>query len=137
MVAISFSDSRLLEKLLSGEKNQTIRPYSERRYSIIKGRKILQIYWKQRTKECRKLFDAELTEIFLIYLFHPKTKKEWPHKIKNQEPVPMTKKEVEELVRRDGFKNIRELYAWFKQQYRKQKKKLEGKFMVIRFRRTK
>jgi len=137
MVAISFSDSKLLEKLLSGEKDQTIRPFSERRYRQITKIRKLQIYWKQRTKESRKLFDAELTEIFLIYLINPETKEEWPHKIENQKLTPLTQEEAEELVRRDGFKNIRELYAWFKQRYKKQKEKLEGKFMVIRFRRTK
>lgn len=137
MVALSFSDQKLLGKLLSGEKDQTIRPFSERRYEQIVRIRKLQIYWKQRTRESKKLFDAELTEIFLIYLIHPKTKEEWPHKIENQELIPMTKEEVEELARRDGFKNIEELYAWFKQRYKKQKEKLEGKFMVIRFRRTK
>jgi len=137
MVAISFSDPKLREKLLSGEKDQTIRPFKEKRYHQIVRIRKLQIYWKQRTKESRKLFDAELTEIFLIYLIHPKTGEEWPHRIENQELVPMTKEEAKELVRRDGFKSIEELYAWFKQQYRRQKEKLKGKFMVIRFRRTK
>jgi len=67
MVALSYKVFK--EKLLSGEKDQTIRKQNLVREEQMK-RLGLQIYWKQRTKECEKLFDAKLKEnIFPIKLY--------------------------------------------------------------------
>lgn len=52
--------TKLLNKLLDGSKTQTIR--KERKHPIKVGDK-LYIYWKLRTKECRKLGEAKVTKI--------------------------------------------------------------------------
>jgi len=127
MVAISFSEFK--DKLLSGEKTQTIRPYTKHRYNQIKNAKKLQMYWKQRTKESEKLFDAELEDIFLIKFFHVVT----DILILYPKGVTLTDREIETLVRRDGFASKKELIKWF---YRKYGNRLfRNYFMVIRFRR--
>ena len=66
MVAISFNYRAFSDMILRGDKDQTIRPYNPERYEQIKRIGKLQLYWKQRTKECFKIADAELTEIFKI-----------------------------------------------------------------------
>jgi|Deesub1362B_J571_1020462.scaffolds.fasta_scaffold03070_7 hypothetical protein len=133
MVAISFSIFK--DKLLSGEKDQTIRPFSEYRWKQLlkakeEGRK-LQIYWKQRTKECEKLFDAEITDLFLLWFV--------PDKLTAPEPDSdyrhfLTIEEEEELSRRDGFKNSDEMDEWFFSKYQLLELAPEP-FIVIRFRR--
>jgi hypothetical protein len=131
VVAVSFSVFR--DKLLSGEKDQTIRPFSECRYCQIakKGRK-LQIYWKQRTKECEKLFDATPVEVFKVWL-DPDSRSiyrydEWAGK------VPLTAEEQEEIVRRDGFDSVESFFEFFLERYGEAYLR-DNAFMVIRFRR--
>jgi len=63
MVAISFSVKK--EELLNGRKRQTIRRRNPERIEQMKEHGI-QVYWKQRSKEGSKLFNAELTEHFII-----------------------------------------------------------------------
>jgi|Deesub1362A_J573_1020465.scaffolds.fasta_scaffold00348_26 hypothetical protein len=122
MVAISFSMFK--DKLLSGEKDQTIRPYSEKRYNQIKNAKRLQIYWKQRTKQCEKLFDAELVEIFKLASFK---------KLYNDylEPFQHLRQNLDELAQRDGFECFHEMLYWFRKKYGSKYRDME--FMVIRF----
>ena len=52
--------TKLLDKLLDGTKTQTIR--KPRKHPLKIGEK-LYIYWKLRTKECRKLGEAKITKI--------------------------------------------------------------------------
>jgi len=52
--------TKLLDKLLDGTKTQTIR--KPRKHSIKKGDKLF-IYWKLRTKQCRKLGEGIVTKI--------------------------------------------------------------------------
>ncbi|WP_202320412.1 ASCH domain-containing protein [Archaeoglobus neptunius] len=130
MVAISFSTFR--DKLLSGEKDQTIRPYSENRYHLLKvRRKRIQVYWKQRTKECEKLFEAEPTEVFTVFLdpdshciyrYDDHVGKTW---------IPV--EEQEEIVRRDGFRDVEEFFEFFTRMYGEEYL-WDNIFMVIRFR---
>jgi len=132
MVAVSFSVFK--EKLLSGEKDQTIRPFSECRYCQIgKKRLPLQIYWKQRTKECEKLFDAVPEEVFpvwldpdafMIYLYDRHAGK-----------ILLSEEEQEEIIRRDGFKSREEFFKFFIKKYGR-KYLRDNIFMVIRFRRV-
>jgi hypothetical protein len=120
MVAISFSIFK--DKLLSGEKTQTIRPYNEKRFNQIKRIGKLQIYWKQRSKECEKLFDAELTEIFKL----PSFKELYEHHY-----VPV--KDLQELAQRDGFECFHSMLYWFRRKYGE--KFWDMEFMVIRWKR--
>jgi hypothetical protein len=50
----------LREKLLDGTKTQTIRFPRKRPFKVGDN---LQVYWKPRTKQCEKLFDAKVTKI--------------------------------------------------------------------------
>ena len=63
MTAISFSMFK--DKLLSGEKTTTIRPLDIPRIEQM-HRLGIQVYWKQRTKESEKLFDARLKSVKVI-----------------------------------------------------------------------
>jgi len=130
MVAISFSTFK--DKLLSGEKTQTIRPFSEHRWKLLlkakNGELKLQIYWKQRTKECEKLFDAEITDLFILDLF--------PDTFVASDPSsdyrrPLTIEEEEELARRDGFSDYDEMFDWFFDRYKDDF--FDMRFIVIRF----
>ena len=120
MVAIGFTVFK--EKILAGEKTQTIRPYSERRWkSILKNRK-LQLYWKLRTKECEFLKEVNLKELFkirfgikwlrLYSLGHYTVSKEEDGKWREME-----EEEMEDLARRDGFESFKALVEWFKEKY--------------------
>ena len=60
MPAISFST--LKDKLLSGEKKQTIRPLRSDYWLKFKKGDPVYGYWKMRTDECEKLFESKLSE---------------------------------------------------------------------------
>jgi hypothetical protein len=90
MPVISFSTMR--DKILSGEKKQTIRPYSEHWMKLKTGDKLVG-WWKQRSPEREKLFESVLSEApFGIYwLFF-----------------------TDSLMQRDGFYNLDRANAeWF------------------------
>ena len=127
MVAISFSVDGFVEKIRSGAKDQTIRPFNQRRYEQIKRIKKLQLYWKQRAKECFKIADAEVTEIFKIRFKNliqiwDENKQEW---------VQATTEQIEEIVRRDGFESGWELYNVLYNTYGENIHEMD--FMVIRW----
>jgi len=127
MVAISFSKKRFVELIQQGIKDQTIRPYNPKRFELIKRKKKLQLYYKQRTKECFKIADAELTEIFkirfknLIEIWNEE-KQEW---------TQAKTKDIEEIIKRDGFESGWELYSTLYSMYGEKMHDME--FMVIRF----
>ena len=134
MVAISFSVEGFVEKIRSGAKSQTIRPFNQKRYEQIERIKKLQLYWKQRTKECFKIADAELTEIFkikfvsyfdywgdMVIVVH-----KWDDGWRE-----ISAKELIELSFRDGFVTVWDFLHWFENQYREKLLKME--FMVIRW----
>lgn len=138
MVAISFSLFK--DKLLSGEKDQTIRPLTEHRYKQMRkawfnaqiGIPDLQIYWKQRTKECEKLFDAFLKDMFVIYIDPDEesiAKRDAPHLYR-----VFTDDEVEEVIRRDGFDSKEDFFNFFRKKYGSKLKDMY--FILIRFRRA-
>lgn len=56
MPAISFST--LKDKILSGEKKQTIRPMNTNYWLRFRKGDRLVGYWKMRTKECEKMFES-------------------------------------------------------------------------------
>ena len=135
MVAISFSVFK--DKILNSTKTQTIRPFNPKRYEQIKKIGKLQLYWKQRTKECRLLKEVELEDIFVIAF----TGKENYIGIYEVDGTDIhfvryaTEEEVKEIVRRDGFKNFLEMYNWFAKKYKSSEYSgLFGMyFMVIRW----
>ena len=127
MVAISFSEKRFVELIQQGIKDQTIRPYNPKRFGLIKRKKKLQLYYKQRTKECFKIADAELIEIFkirfknLIEIWNEE-KQEW---------TQAKTKDIEEIIKRDGFESGWELYSTLYSMYGEKMHDME--FIVIRF----
>ena len=120
MVAIGFTVFK--DKILTGEKTQTIRPYSERRWkTILKNRK-LQLYWKLRTKECEFLKEVNLKEMFKIR-FEIKWLRLYSlgcYTVSKEEDGTwreMEEEEMEDLARRDGFESFKALVEWFKGKY--------------------
>lgn len=60
MPAISFSTMK--DKILNGEKQQTVRPLKTDYWLRWREGDRLVGYWKQRTEECEKLFEGEFDE---------------------------------------------------------------------------
>ena len=124
MVAISFSVFK--DKILTGKKTQTIRPYSERRYNQIKKKGILQLYWKQRTKESELLKEVKLESIDIIRLYAPIHSTYFDSKgykvgyihIWNGDRWEKTDdRDMILTVKRDGFETVEEMYRWFYDRY--------------------
>lgn len=94
MVAVGFT--KLKEKILSGEKTQTIRRWSEHYARLWPGAK-LHLYWKLRTKECELLFVTHLKHSIGPLKFSEFT---------------------EELAVADGFNNLAEMQEAFREMYK-------------------
>ena len=121
------------KKIQDREKRQTIR--AMRKYPIQKG-DTLYIYWKLRTKQCKKLLETKCTEAFTI------TMEYFADWLGSGEPVwrldryvkggmyALIDLQVEDLAKRDGFSCAREMMEWFSNQY-KDLNSLE--FQVIRW----
>ena len=144
MVAISFSKKpEFPQMIIGGIKDQTIRPFNAKRYEQIKRIKKLQLYWKQRTKECFKIADAENTEIFKI-LLHPIFDRNnqlidclilryHSSEYFSSFYYPVSQEERDEIIRRDGL-TLEEFYPVFQETYGDKIKNME--LMVIRFKVT-
>jgi len=131
MVAISFSKSPSFPQMIwNGTKDQTIRPYNAERYEQIKRIKELQLYWRQRTKECYKIADAELTDIFRIKFDRENMVSILRDDQINDYYIPLTPMEIQELVSRDGFISFWDLWDALEETYGD----IESmEFMVIRW----
>jgi len=139
MVAISFSKKpEFPQMIIDGIKDQTIRPFNAKRYDQIKRIKKLQLYWKQRTKECFKIADAELTEIFKIK-FMVYRRRYWIFAFEEPYPptiysgwYPVSEYTLHEIIKRDGL-TPKEFFGIFQETYGD----IENvEFMVIRFKVT-
>lgn len=86
------------------------------------------MYWKQRTKECFKIADAVMTEIFkirfknLILHIWDENRHRW---------VKAKPEEVIEIIKRDGFDNSVDFFYAFYSMYGDKMHDME--FMVIRW----
>lgn len=129
MVTLSFSVFE--EKLKKRKKMQTLRPRNEKRVEQMK-RLGIQIYWKQRTKEGYKMYDAELEKTWKVaFLFHPDRVDFgfWDnHLSKWVTYTPYIRNVIAEL---DGFINFAEMYTWFKDNHQNLQ---EMEFDLIRWR---
>jgi len=109
MPAISFSTMK--DKLLNGEKKQTIRPARTDYWLQFKKGDPVYGYWKLRTKECEKLFESKLIENPFIIA-----------------PCDFS----EELMIRDGFMSLSDgLENWFIPHYGELPK--FGYYVVLRW----
>ncbi len=125
MPALSFSVFR--EKILSGEKTQTIRVLRKRPFQV--GDK-LYLYWHQRSKDCEKLGEVICTEAFRIWFVVG-----WKYigifvRVERGDYAPLSRQEMDYLARRDGFTDVEEMVAWFRKTYRYIN---DLKFQVIRW----
>jgi len=138
MVVISFCVFK--EKILNGEKTQTIRPYSQHRWNQLQSTGKLHLWWKVRSKEREFLKEVTLKQIFPLRLYAPKDV--WNFYSEGTEIGQMFKwlrgvwemvdeKEEWEIVQRDGFESINQFYQWFKEMYGKSINNMI--FMVIRW----
>ncbi len=122
MVAISFSVFK--DKLLDGTKTQTIRWLDLPRIEQMQ-RLGIQIYWKQRTKNSEKLFDAKLKSIRVIQFSsngYPKYIADVPDysapmPIQGYKTRPLSMSEQDVFARKDGFSNANEMAQWFLDRY--------------------
>ena len=140
MVAISFSVFK--EKILNGEKRQTIRPYREQRYKLIKRKGILQLYWKQMTKECEFLMEVPLKRIDIIRLYEPApdskmmlygfgTDRKWIYIWNGKRWEACDKWGYFYTITLDGFITPEDFYKWFDGRYGEKVKRMN--FMRIQW----
>lgn len=115
MTLIGFSVFK--EKILSGAKRQTIRPLRKKPIKV--GEK-LYLYWHLRRKTCEKIGEAICSEIFFIRWRKPGIT-EYLDLITldaNYQPLRvLSKLEMDEIARKDGFKDFPEMVCWFKKRY--------------------
>lgn len=120
MVSISFTMFK--EKLIDGSKRTTIR-----RLDIIKIEQMkklgIQVYWRLRTKETEKLFDAKLVSVRVIQfdpVGYPIREAVDPDLTKPFPPEGYKTRRiygVEALARADGFVNADEMALFFRVTY--------------------
>jgi len=118
------------EKIKSGEKCRTTRPFSENRYRQLERIRKVQLYWKQRTKECEKLGEGEVTELAIVKV------RKWGLLMKwNPESMlywEIEKHDLGKFVEEEGFNSYDEYYRWLENHYGS--KNLENmEFMVIKW----
>jgi len=117
------------EKILSGEKRQTIRKL--RKYSI-KINDRLYLYWHLRQKDCEKLGESVCTETFYMMFplreGHPACHFDDSPSFMSQGHT-MTVEEMEDLAKRDGFASFDELVSAVKRLHGS----TGGFFQVIRW----
>lgn len=97
--------ARFAPDVKSGKKRQTIRPHGKRRAN---PGDVLHLFTGMRTKKCERLGDATCLLALEIEI---DTVAFWivaDRKIMS---------DMEKVVRRDGFKNPAEFFAFFREQY--------------------
>jgi len=117
MPVIGFSVFK--DKILNGSKRQTIRPL--RKHPIKVGEK-LYLFWHLRRKDCVKLMEATCRETFFVEMFYSKVFNavsvlSFPDHVTGQPVRRMGLDEIEDLARKDGFENAREMMDWFNEKY--------------------
>jgi hypothetical protein len=113
MVAISFSVFR--DKVLSGEKRQTIRPMRKRPFKI--GDK-LELYWHMRRKDCKLLRRAVCLEEFKFTMTRntPYTNGRIVREYTGG-GFSLSFVDASDIARQDGFEDLRKMQDWFGKQY--------------------
>lgn len=104
--------SVFIDKILSGEKRQTIRRASPKWENVKAGDK-LTLYTGLRTKECRKLGEAVVKSIGRIVLHEGDSIGE----ITQEGEFPLTYSEMEILAECDGFKSVYDFWDFFNAHY--------------------
>ncbi|MBR6389364.1 MAG: hypothetical protein IKS15_04520 [Opitutales bacterium] len=100
------------DKILSGEKRQTIRKASPKWSGIEVGDE-LTLYTGLRTKNCRKLGKAEVESIEDVIIW---TGDYWGHAVFRGEKR-LTWNEIKTLAYLDGFQSVLDFYNFFNSHY--------------------
>lgn len=124
MVAISFTVFK--NKIISGEKKQTIRKWSETRVNQMKKLKVLQLYWKQRTPECELIKEVVLDEIVKVR-FGPMGLMFFDDGGWNYFRIA----DMHQIALLDGFTDFGRMENWFFNKYNELEKQI---FSLIRWR---
>lgn len=108
-----------IDKILSGEKRQTIRRAGFKWKSVKVGDK-LTLYTGLRTKQCRKLGEAVVESVGKVVFYRAgliavvtRYGENWLTEFW------LTEDEVDELVRRDGFGDVHDFWKFFDAHYPK------------------
>ena len=125
MVVISFSIFK--DKIESGEKDQTIRPYSPIRYKQLKSAKIYHLWWHNPRNHGTPIFEVlPLEPPFLISfnksLYYP-----------NIDRIGRSKEHIDltAFARRDGFASSQEMFDWLEENYGNEL--YRKRFIVVRW----
>lgn len=105
--------SVFIDKILSGEKRQTIRRASDKWANVRAGDR-LTLYTGLRTKECRKLGEAVVESITPIFLT-PATGRAWvrlPFGL-----AGLRDDDLEFIALMDGFPNLSRFWEFFAEKY--------------------
>ncbi|MBO7521531.1 MAG: hypothetical protein J6T16_04755 [Opitutales bacterium] len=101
-----------IDKILSGEKRQTIRKAGKKWENVKPGDK-LTLYTGLRTKQCRKLGEAEVESIEDVIIW---TGDYWGHAVFRGKKH-LTFNEIKTLAYLDGFKSVLDFYNFFNSHY--------------------
>lgn len=131
MVAISFSVFK--DKILNGEKRQTIRRFTEKRYEQILNADRLQLYWHQRSKDGYLLKEVKLSRIYFLEFREDEDGniRMWLKERKNSLSFFPAKEWLSDYIaKKDGFDSYEDMVKWFLEHYGKDEI-LNTTFMVI------
>jgi hypothetical protein len=160
MVAFSFSIDYMRTMIRTGQKQQTTRPLSIRRFqqcmvAVTHPEKYrLQLYWKQRTKECALLLETNVKACFLVKFTYKADRLglqlEIPLRIARGSNPPggvcectisgfcgsiyfktCSLTEMETFAKADGFVDAQEMFTWFMNHY--QERLFETVFYTVQW----
>ena len=114
-----------IDKILSGEKRQTIRRNSPKWANVKVGDK-LTLYTGLRTLHCRKLGEAVVESITPITLQSVSC---WIEAHTPLEDFLLSLSDVQDLAHRDGFESLRDFFLFFYNTYTER----ELEMVVIRW----
>lgn len=116
--------------------------FSLKRYKQLRQANLYQLYYKQRTSECRKICDATPGKIF--FLNYNDNREIPPERWlidEDAKEMPQTRRlmndnEYKIHIQKEGFKDVNELYNWFNKNRKKGEKISDTTFMIICFKRV-
>lgn len=104
--------SVFIDKILSGEKRQTIRRAGPKWANVKAGDK-LTLYTGLRTKQCRKLGEAVVESVGNMVFYRAGLIAIITH----YGEIWLTEDQVDELIRRDGFDDVYDFWKFFDAHY--------------------
>ena len=115
MVAYNFQ-KQFADDVESGKKKQTVRPVGKRRHAKVGD--ALQLYYGQRTKQCRKLRDAVCVRMdkIAIQTFGVRLDSD-SGALQASDMAGEGLVWLENFAKRDGFESWEAMRDWFEQQH--------------------